>query len=837
MSDQHTNSDKVKLTLEKIFQQHRLIFWYDEQAEMKDLFDDLSFENIGKLVIDKNEFGLKYHVLIEEPTKSFLIYKAGEKPEDHENWLLDLELSNYEFHTEPASLVLQELEWPLERKSIINEHEAFFTNAKRKADLKSVCELNDQESLIRTKMLSIAVGSEPEWEKALYALFDEAYRGKQERYKAAEKFNLTSFLWSSIQQKYGYQATEPSLKDLLFHLLQNSFNRSISGMKPELNKEAYLFVNRWKESSKARKLYKDWSTQFESDLNIESSIQLIPTESLLEADAYAIIDKKICLELRNHIIHNTLPNHTIQEWVERRRIKFFYEEFAHIYEALSKASMILDEIRKVNLSIESPKEGFDKYTKHWHRIDKYYRNYIYASGQAEHQSLLKELTLHIEKAYSNSYLLPLGDNWQKSLDKIPAWTIDRIESQRQFYVNWVAPYLKTENRVFVIISDALRYETAVELREIILQEDRYAAELTAVLGSLPSYTQLGMASLLPHQRLSFEDKSDIVYADGISSQGTSNRTKILQKTYPGSIAISAEDFLKMKSNTEGREFIKPYNVLYIYSNHIDKTGDDKMSEHKVFEATETEFQYLLKIIKQISNMNGTNMIITADHGYLYQHNRLEETDFTDFTPTGDIYRSNRRFVIGKNLDASAAVQKWSGEQLGLEGDIEILIPKSINRIKIQGAGSRFVHGGSSLQEIVIPILEINKARKSDIERVEVDVISRSPNITSNTFGVIFYQTRPVNEKLLPRKLRTGFFTSSGQKISDLVTILFNSTDSDSAAREKRQTYIFSNEANNFNAQDVYLRMDELIEGTNQYKEYKKITYRMMIAIRSEFDEF
>ncbi len=36
------------------------------------------------------------------------------------------------------------------------------------------------------------------------------------------------------------------------------------------------------------------------------------------------------------------------------------------------------------------------------------------------------------------------------------------------------------------------------------------------------------------------------------------------------IAIKAEEFMKMKANTEGREFIKPYNVIYIYQNHIDK---------------------------------------------------------------------------------------------------------------------------------------------------------------------------------------------------------------------------------------------------------------------------
>ena len=40
-----------------------------------------------------------------------------------------------------------------------------------------------------------------------------------------------------------------------------------------------------------------------------------------------------------------------------------------------------------------------------------------------------------------------------------------------------------------------------------------------------------------------------------------------------------------------------------------------------------------------------------------------------------------------------------------------------------------------------------------------------------------------------------------------------------------------------NGQDVYLKLEEQIEGTNQFKVYKSITYRMFIAFSSEFDEF
>ena len=837
MNNLFSINNKVQAALEKLFQQHRLVFWYDDKAEMTDLFNSLQIAEVEKVIMENNEFTLKHQLLIEQPSQHFLVYQAKPKPIDNENWMLDLLLANYEFHTEASSLYLQDLDLPPEFKSLIQQHEEFFANEKRINDLKALLEPDDRESKIRLKMLSIICASEPEWEKALYALFAEAFKNKQDKYKAIEKFGLSSFLWETIEKKYKYTATIPTIKDCLLQLVQDNFERSISTGKPTLNSEAYLFVNRWKENTKAKQIYHDWSLRLEEDLGIEAIILTQSPEELLQADTYSVIDKKIIIGIREHIVNNTLSNYTLQEWIEKRRVKFFFADYSQIYEALSNAASLLDEIRKVNLTIESPQDGFEKYEKQWYKIDKLYRKYICATEQAEHQNILKDLTKEIEKAYGNTYLLKLGNNWQAAIDGMTTWEIEKTISQKQFYQQWIAPYTKRENRVFVIISDALRYESAAELRERILQEDRYTATLNAVLGSLPSYTQLGMASLLPHKALTFNDQNDTVYADGISTQGTPNRTKVLQKSYAGSIAISAEDFLNMKANTEGREFIKPYNVIYIYSNLIDDTGDKKTSEGKVFEATELEFNNLLRILKHISSMNGYNMIITADHGYLYQHNRLEESDFAVFTPTGTLYKTSRRFVLGKNLVPNSSVQKWEGKALGFADETEAQIPKSINRIRIQGAGSRFVHGGASLQEIVIPVLEISKARKSDIEQVEIDIISGTSNITSNTFAVSFYQKQPVADKIQPRQIKAGFYRSSGQLISNIVTLLFNSTESDAMAREKRQSFLFTSEASKQNGQDVYLKLEEQIEGTSQFKLYKSITYRMLIAFSSEFDDF
>jgi len=167
MNDMFTINTKVQSALEKLFQQYRLVVWYDEKGEMTSLFNSLQIPDVEKLIINNNEFTFKHQLLIEQPNQYFLLYQAKPKPIENENWMLDLLLSNYEFHTEASSLYLQDLDLPQKFKSLIQQHEEFFANEKRITDLKALLEPEDIESKIRLKMLSILCTSEPEWEKIL----------------------------------------------------------------------------------------------------------------------------------------------------------------------------------------------------------------------------------------------------------------------------------------------------------------------------------------------------------------------------------------------------------------------------------------------------------------------------------------------------------------------------------------------------------------------------------------------------------------------------------------------------------------------------------------------
>ena len=94
-----------------------------------------------------------------------------------------------------------------------------------------------------------------------------------------------------------------------------------------------------------------------------------------------------------------------------------------------------------------------------------------------------------------------------------------------------------------------------------------------MLAMLPSYTQLGMAALLPHKELAIADsESSTVLVDSLPSSGTENRTKILQAALRGrGRAVTAEEILSMDRD-ETREILKANDVLYIYHNRIDGAG-------------------------------------------------------------------------------------------------------------------------------------------------------------------------------------------------------------------------------------------------------------------------
>ena len=153
------------------------------------------------------------------------------------------------------------------------------------------------------------------------------------------------------------------------------------------------------------------------------------------------------------------------------------------------------------------------------------------AGRRIRPPLLGPLIEQVENLYTNNYVLPLNTAWQQWVDGCERWEAKDVHSQAAFYEIAVRPFLLRNNKVAVIISDALRYEAAEELLRLVRQEDRYDAEIEPLLGVLPSFTQLGMAALLPHEQLALTPDGAVM-VDGAPSQGTEYRKAILDRALP-----------------------------------------------------------------------------------------------------------------------------------------------------------------------------------------------------------------------------------------------------------------------------------------------------------------
>jgi hypothetical protein len=182
------------------------------------------------------------------------------------------------------------------------------------------------------------------------------------------------------------------------------------------------------------------------------------------------------------------------------------------------------------------------------------------------------------------------------------------------------------------------------------------------------------------------------------------------------------------------------------------------------------------------------------------------------------------------------MKRFTSQEAGIEGDIDILIPKSINRIRLKGSGSRFVHGGASLQEVIIPVIKINKKRKSDISQVSIDILGSSTSfITTGQFSVTFYQSQPVTDKVQPRILRSGIYSKNNVLISDSHNLNFEFASENPRDRELKVRFVLTRKADDLNEQEVYLRLEEQLPGTSYFKEYKSVRYIIRRSFTSDFD--
>ena len=831
-------SDQIGASLTRLFDDHRIVFWYDAAHDMRGEFDALDIPDVTKIEIANNEFGLKHRMLKREPNTKFLVFHNGPEPDNSANWLLDLQLATAVFKADQAGIWLNELGLPQQFESVVREHMVFYRSKARISELKRMLHADDTKSKVRLRMLAVCTGAEGGLDTVIEALLGELADERDDAMRLIERSGLTEVFWKHVSKAYGYESTQPDFEDFAIALFQSAYFRSLDE-EGKLNSEALLVFRRWKNNRHWEAAFESLSARYQKLLKIPEQVVQRDFRVLMALDHFEEIDREIIRKLVHAMSTQTVSATEVLKWVRERRQSHWYSIYADIYQAIGFATEFQQALAEANLGMTSPAEGVKRYVSSWYKLDQFYRKFIYHMQKSGHASLLSELYEAVENRYTNNFLLKLNDAWQDQVSQMTEWDHPTYPKQSAFYIEQAAEFRRRDQKVAIVVSDALRFEVAEECLRRIRALNRFDADLKPMIGALPGYTQLGMASLLPHNKLELApDGSGAVLADGESTQGLSAREKVLTKGRSGdrAKALKAEDVLNMRSE-EGKELFRNNDIVYIYHNHIDAIGDKIATEDQLPKAAEDALEDLTKLVRKLASANFSNILVTADHGFLYQHRALGESDFADAEPQGDeILLRSRRFVIGRDLHDTPGMKKFSSSNLGLAGNLDVLIPNSINRLRVKGAGSRFVHGGASLQEIVVPVIRIGKQRDADVHQVEVHILvpGRS-QITSGQIAVVFYQTRPTSEKMQARELVAGIYTSDETLISDEHVLQFDFTAENSREREMPRKFLMSRNADQYNNQDVFLKLRERVGKTSHYQDYTSHRFQLKRGITTDFD--
>jgi uncharacterized protein (TIGR02687 family) len=444
--------------------------------------------------------------------------------------------------------------------------------------------------------------------------------------------------------------------------------------------------------------------------------------------------------------------------------------------------------------LNTPDEYIKAYTSNLYKVDIFYRRAIAALKEADLADIPIQInTEQLRNELNNSYdkhTNELNREWLKCLNHFK-FDYNKIQTPKQY--NFYKDEIEgAGQKVVVIISDALRYEAASELLAEMHADPKNTAKMRYMLASIPSKTNVGMAQLLPGEDKVFNNGA--IKIDGISAEST-YRTKILENYNASAKAISYEDSERL-NQTDKRELYKN-EVVYVYHDVIDSTGDVRKSERRTFVAVSEAIAELKKLVKNLHATNNVSKVfITADHGFLYNDQKIEEKD-QEILPSIDVVLSHNRYYatisetkrdLGYTIPLSATT--------AFKDELFVTIPFSVNRYRKAGVGHQFVHGGGSLQELVIPLIESSRQRESVVNKVKPLLINKGNfRIVSNILKINILQENEVSRLEKERTISVGIYNNN-QLVSNEEQFLLNFTSESPSERMVRVELTLAADADN-----------------------------------------
>ena len=787
------------------FYRRRIIFWHDEDREFEDDLDEIVLEGVKVVQLTgRNTFAVKKLLCEDDTTSNYLVYdpRSFQRPDD--NWLINVQLYSEEFRSDLVSIWMDEMGLPSTPtlRAQVKGYSQFFRAKDRQAAVKKLSDKIVTAAQMHLAVMSVLCGNQDlEPGSILKAVLIAGLDTENNSiYRSFITYGADKPFWLLVHQATGYNhGDDGDLGSLAVHLLLTAASRTIhqehlAGLERHLSTahQAYCYdlVSDWLHSSDNGRL-REIARYAEGQLRLARRFSGLPVEDLLETEVFPCVHECILTALMGV--------------VEKRRTMAWYSELSCYYDGLLQIANLHAFYMEHSAGFHTvePHRIWESYTGDYYRMDTYYRQFQMCFQRCLKETnpllddLFKKVAEKAEGLYSHWFLGQLGRNWTdaaaESLEQY-GW-IPEVPRQADFYKDMVK---SSDTKVYVIVSDALRYEVAVQLSEQLQRETQSKVSLSSTCAIFPTVTKFGMAALLPHEELTVTERSNgalAILADGQSTEAP-YRDKVLKSANAASVALKYGDFIGMM-RPERAALVRGMDVVYLYHDRIDEASHT--SDNAVFPACEEAVKEIKNLVRIIVNeFGGIRILITADHGFLYTYSPLTEDGKVDkTTPSTQDVEIERRHLItrsGAHPDYLLPVHF-----IGSEQGYEAWAPRENIRIKKRGGGLKFVHGGISLQEMVVPVVDYRFLRnqnkeyqrnrsKYDTKPVELSLLSANRKISNMIFSLNFYQKEAVGINREAAVFELYFTDSLGQVISDTQKIIADKTSENGQERVFRCSF-------------------------------------------------
>jgi len=353
---------------------------------------------------------------------------------------------------------------------------------------------------------------------------------------------------------------------------------------------------------------------------------------------------------------------------------------------------------------ESLEEIVHAYASTWREIDRRYREMeqSVAEWQDEHDELERLVTI------ARSAYLKLAERLQAEFIRLvedEGWpaTGARLLRNSEVFDHEVGPALDTGQRVAYFLVDSLRYELAVELEKQL--SNKHSVRLIPVCAQLPTYTEVGMASLMPNAdtalSLAVKDKTLVTMLNGALATTPATRFAYL-KSKKGDLCqdIGLDDLIRQKKLK-----IDSIRLLVVRTRDIDTIAHG--SPHQILEIIPSLIRQIIRGIGKVEAAGFQRAIIATDHGFILI--REEEAGNLARPPAGNWLVEKARCRLGEGSPDSANLV-LKREHVGIRGEFaDYAVPKALVPYE---RGNLYFHEGLSLQECVLPCLSVELKPKT-----------------------------------------------------------------------------------------------------------------------------